>query len=63
MSGQIPEWLLATAVAVTVFTAVFSAGLSIALDELRWILIARAFELPWPADTAHSRRACRFAPW
>jgi predicted Co/Zn/Cd cation transporter (cation efflux family) len=37
MSGQVPEWLLTTSVAVTVFTAVFCAGLGIALDELRWI--------------------------
>ena len=37
MSGPIPEWVLNVAVVGTVFTVMFSVGLSIALSELRLV--------------------------
>ena len=37
MSGAIPEWLLTASAVATVFTVMFTIGLSVALGELRWI--------------------------
>lgn len=37
MGGPIPEWVVTAFAAVTVFTVMFSLGLGIMLDELRWI--------------------------
>ena len=37
MSGPIPEWVVTASAVVTVFTVMFSIGLSIAPGELRWI--------------------------
>jgi BASS family bile acid:Na+ symporter len=37
MSGPIPEWVVSTTVAVTVFTVMFGVGLGIAPGDLRWI--------------------------
>ena len=37
MGSVIPEWLLTALAAVTVFTVMFSVGLSIVPGELRWI--------------------------
>jgi BASS family bile acid:Na+ symporter len=37
MGGAIPGWLLTALVAATVFTVMFTVGLSIVLGELKWI--------------------------
>jgi len=37
MSGPIPEWMISLFAAVTVFTVMFSVGLSVGLGDLRWI--------------------------
>jgi BASS family bile acid:Na+ symporter len=37
MGGAIPGWLLTALIAVTVFTVMFTVGLSIVLGELKWI--------------------------
>lgn len=38
MTGIVPDWLLSLAVLATVFTVMFSIGLSVVFGEFRWIL-------------------------